>query len=174
MRAQVMRTIDVDDELYHYIASNTRHIGESASAILRRLLGVDGVVNDLNHQPTAPRDGHCHGRLAEVLAAPGKQRDRFVEALSVLAHHAPTQFAQLLELRGRSRRYFSHSADELLASGSSSRPCAIPGTSYFVVTNASGAKKARLLDQAMRSCGLTLESRSQLLALARFSASKEN
>ncbi len=33
-----MKTIEVDDELYRYIASQTRHIGESASDILRRML----------------------------------------------------------------------------------------------------------------------------------------
>ena len=33
-----MKTIEVDDELYRYIASQTQHIGESASDILRRLL----------------------------------------------------------------------------------------------------------------------------------------
>jgi len=34
-----MKTIDVDEELYRYIASQTQHIGENASDILRRLLG---------------------------------------------------------------------------------------------------------------------------------------
>lgn len=33
-----MKTIELDDDLYFYIASQTRHIGESASDILRRLL----------------------------------------------------------------------------------------------------------------------------------------
>jgi negative modulator of initiation of replication len=37
-----MKTIEVDEELYRYIASQTCHIGESASEILRRLLNVDG------------------------------------------------------------------------------------------------------------------------------------
>lgn len=36
-----MKTIDIDDNLYQYIASNTKFIGESASQILRRLLAVD-------------------------------------------------------------------------------------------------------------------------------------
>ncbi|NMP16677.1 replication initiation negative regulator SeqA [Thalassotalea sp. Y01] len=35
-----MKTIEIDDELYQYIASNTKYIGESASDILRRLLEV--------------------------------------------------------------------------------------------------------------------------------------
>lgn len=36
-----MKTIEVDEDLYRYIASQTQHIGESASDILRRLLKVD-------------------------------------------------------------------------------------------------------------------------------------
>lgn len=44
-----MKSIEVDEELYQYIASNTKYIGESASAILRRLLVIDQetpVVNE--------------------------------------------------------------------------------------------------------------------------------
>ncbi|MBW4965652.1 MULTISPECIES: replication initiation negative regulator SeqA [unclassified Pseudoalteromonas] len=37
-----MKQIDIDDELYQYIASNTQSIGESASTILRRLLNMSG------------------------------------------------------------------------------------------------------------------------------------
>lgn len=33
-----MKSIDIDDDLYAFIASQTKHIGESASDILRRLL----------------------------------------------------------------------------------------------------------------------------------------
>ena len=33
-----MKTIEVDEDLYRYIASHTQHIGESASDILRRML----------------------------------------------------------------------------------------------------------------------------------------
>ena len=44
-----MKTIEVDDELYSYIASHTKHIGESASDILRRMLKFSAVS-----QPVAP------------------------------------------------------------------------------------------------------------------------
>ncbi|WNC70686.1 replication initiation negative regulator SeqA [Thalassotalea psychrophila] len=43
-----MKTIDIDDELYQYIASNTKFIGESASDILRRLLSFDELVDNNN------------------------------------------------------------------------------------------------------------------------------
>jgi negative modulator of initiation of replication len=35
-----MKNIEIDEELYQYIATNTQFIGESASAILRRLLNL--------------------------------------------------------------------------------------------------------------------------------------
>ncbi len=35
-----MKNIEIDEELYQYIATNTQYIGESASAILRRLLSL--------------------------------------------------------------------------------------------------------------------------------------
>ncbi|WP_057830942.1 replication initiation negative regulator SeqA [Colwellia sp. TT2012] len=41
-----MKNIEIDEELYQYIATNTQYIGESASAILRRLLKLD-LANDV-------------------------------------------------------------------------------------------------------------------------------
>jgi len=38
-----MKSIDVENDLYRYIASQTESIGEDASAILRRLLGLPAV-----------------------------------------------------------------------------------------------------------------------------------
>jgi len=40
-----MKSIDVENDLYRYIASQTESIGEDASAILRRLLGLPAVGN---------------------------------------------------------------------------------------------------------------------------------
>ena len=45
-----MKIIEVDEELYQYIASQTRSMGESAADILRRLLSLPvhtSIVNDL-------------------------------------------------------------------------------------------------------------------------------
>ncbi len=38
-----MKSIEIDDELYLHIVSNTQSIGESASSILRRLLKLDDL-----------------------------------------------------------------------------------------------------------------------------------
>ena len=43
-----MKIIEVDEELYQYIASQTRSIGESASDILRRLLSLPVHTKNVN------------------------------------------------------------------------------------------------------------------------------
>jgi len=45
-----MKNIEIDDELYQHIVSNTQAIGESASSILRRLLSL-GNENSLSVSP---------------------------------------------------------------------------------------------------------------------------
>ena len=40
-----MKNIEIDEELYQYVASNTQFIGESASSILRRLLELTTTEN---------------------------------------------------------------------------------------------------------------------------------
>ncbi|MCE2571642.1 replication initiation regulator SeqA [Motilimonas eburnea] len=47
-----MKKIELDDELYQYIAAQTQNIGESASQILRRLLSLPPLPN--NDRATAP------------------------------------------------------------------------------------------------------------------------
>ena len=66
--------------------------------------------------------------------------------LAQLHRQYPNHFHRLLELRGRNRRYFARSAQELLASGKSTRPMAIPGSGYWVITNANGSRKVRILE----------------------------
>lgn len=55
-----MKNIEIDEELYQHIASNTQFIGESASAILRRLLNMGlsadvtkVIVKETSEQPEA-------------------------------------------------------------------------------------------------------------------------
>ena len=43
-----MKIIEVDEELYQYIASQTRSIGESASDILRRLLNLPAHTSSVD------------------------------------------------------------------------------------------------------------------------------
>jgi negative modulator of initiation of replication len=47
-----MKNIEIDDELYLYIVSNTQAIGESASSILRRLLSLGDTEQQTVPQPS--------------------------------------------------------------------------------------------------------------------------
>jgi len=44
-----MKHIEIDEELYQYLASNTQYIGESASSILRRLLSLPVIETEKTH-----------------------------------------------------------------------------------------------------------------------------
>ena len=50
-----MKFIEVEDDLYRYIASQTESIGEGASAILRRLLGL-APVGEIQVEPPLNAD----------------------------------------------------------------------------------------------------------------------
>ena len=49
-----MKIIEIDDELYSFIAAQTKHIGESASEILRRLLLPDSTESSTS-EAAAPK-----------------------------------------------------------------------------------------------------------------------
>ena len=69
-----MKIIEVDEELYQYIASQTRSIGESASDILRRLLNLPAharvFAEDLTFVP-AENNEKTESKV-EVLTEPAK------------------------------------------------------------------------------------------------------
>ena len=171
MPKNMMKTIEVDEELYRYIASNTRHIGESASDILRRLLQVEVAVA---HQvsPTAqppagepqkvvakatpePKLGQCLEQMLkdEEFKAQESAIDRFMHILSVMYQENPTGFAQADDIKGRKRIYFADDEAALLASGNTTKPKAIAGSPYWVITNTNTGRKRNIVAQLMAAMG---------------------
>ncbi|MEE2001340.1 replication initiation negative regulator SeqA [Alkalimonas sp. MEB108] len=174
-----MKTIEIDEELYQYIASQTQQIGESASQILRRLLlgSADAVVpvtegssstlgkTDATEQPKAasknqPDDskqsakGSVFDRISrQDLQAESSIVGRFLLILSALAKTHPKQFAKVLEIKGRDRQYFGRSDSELLQSGSSTNPKAIPDSDFWVITNSNTTRKKMMLTEAALKLG---------------------
>ena len=73
-----MKTITIEDDLYTFIASQTKHIGESASDILRRLLMPEGteipastdVVTDENQDMSLAQPVIEEAEAAQVEEAP--------------------------------------------------------------------------------------------------------
>ncbi|WP_411358165.1 replication initiation negative regulator SeqA [Pseudidiomarina salilacus] len=160
------KRIEIDDELYRYIASHTHHIGESASSILRRLLQLESSAPNaaseapLNSAAAEPEVGtRVHNRTifdsmtSADLAGQRSVVARFLYILSMLHKCHPHMFAKVLQISGRDRQYFSRSAAELEASGTSTNPKQIPDSDFYVVTNNNTTRKKSMLTQVALELG---------------------
>ncbi|GAA6185113.1 MULTISPECIES: replication initiation negative regulator SeqA [Alteromonadaceae] len=88
-----MKTITIDDELYGFIASQTKHIGESASDILRRIL-IDELGLKAGESPRVDvskpaevnkevKDINKIKKVRDVQAKEQKNTDEVVDATSL-------------------------------------------------------------------------------------------
>ena len=155
-----MKTIELDDDLYFFIASQTRHIGESASDILRRLL--EQPVKAGTTVPAAPvvqpqslADAMGLEALldSDELQKEEKSINRFMLVLSTLYRDNPESFTQATEIKGRKRVYFSRDPEALRASGSTTKPKQVPDTPFWVITNTNTSRKQNMVAQLMASMG---------------------
>ncbi len=162
-----MKTIEVDEDLYRYIASQTQHIGESASDILRRLLQVKSEERNAAPALAKPQgivvskdagkaeqivDGVKEMRsllISDEFATLKKAIDRFMLVLSTLHRINPESFSQATAVKGRKRVYFADNEDTLLANGKTTKPKAIPGTPFWVITNSNTSRKRQMVEQVM-------------------------
>lgn len=164
-----MKYIEVDEDLYRFIAGKTEHIGESASDILRRLLDLTIENKETSkpetiHEPslgtrkqqpkpvvnTSIKSASTSiGRLFndEELRAHKAAVGRFLFVLSRIYESSPTNFAQVLQIQGRGRLYFATSKEALLASSATSNPKQIAQSGYWVITNNNTAKKRTILNE---------------------------
>ena len=161
-----MKIIEVDEELYQYIAAQTQSIGESASDILRRLLNLpihatssvdtfeavkkqsDEAINHIVDKVRALLNS------AEFKEEP-KAVVRFLSILRTLYRTNPESFAQATEsLQGRTRVYFARDEGTLLVAGNHTKPKQIPDTPYWVITNTNSGRKMLMLEGAMQSMHL--------------------
>lgn len=172
-----MKNIEVDEELYQYIATNTQFIGESASSILRRLLQLapeqqesevtaepeaDSVKADEAPQvkeplkpatPVVTHESVFNFINKEELAMQRGAVGRFLLILAALYRAHPHQFEVVTDISGRDRLYFAHTEEELAASGSSTKPRQIPDSPFWVITNSNTTRKKMMLTKAAASLG---------------------
>ncbi|AUV25475.1 replication initiation negative regulator SeqA [Citrobacter sp. RHBSTW-00678] len=165
-----MKTIEVDDELYSYIASHTKHIGESASDILRRMLKfsaasqpVTPVVKEVRAvqavveaKPVNPVKDKVRAMrellLSDEYAEQKKAVNRFMLVLSTLYSLDQNAFAEATEsLHGRTRVYFAVDEQTLLNNGNQTKPKHVPGTPYWVITNTNTGRKCSMVEHIMQS-----------------------
>ncbi|MBS0056873.1 replication initiation negative regulator SeqA [Yersinia sp. Marseille-Q3913] len=158
-----MKTIELDEELYRYIASHTQHIGESASDILRRMLkftaGQPVVSSATTHDAAkvvaapAPRDRVRAVRellLSDEYAEQNRAVNRFMLVLSTLYTLDAQAFTEATEsLHGRTRVYFAGDQQTLLQNGTHTKPKHVPGTPYWVITNTNTERKRSMVQHIM-------------------------
>lgn len=182
-----MKTIEIDDDLYHFIASQTQQIGESASDILRRLLQVERaaaasapvtvvpapVAEPLTERATTEDAGISHqidttnhdtkqGNVFDLLSKQDLQGEssvvgRFLLILSALARAHRHNFAAVLDIKGRNRVYFGRAEHDLLEAGSSTNPKPIPNSEFWVITNSNTTRKKMMLTEAALKLGYSAE-----------------
>ncbi|AHG21595.1 replication initiation regulator SeqA [Chania multitudinisentens RB-25] len=160
-----MKTIEVDEELYRYIASHTQHIGESASDILRRMLkftaGQPASASAVAKAPepaaavSLPRDRVRVVRellLSDEYAEQSKAVNRFMLVLSTLYTLDAVGFTAATDaLHGRTRTYFAGDQQTLLANGTHTKPKHVPGTPYWVITNTNTGRKRSMIEHIMQA-----------------------
>ena len=196
-----MKTIEVEDELYQYIASQTQHIGESASDILRRLLFQQAntaltppVPSKPEPQvtpqpqavtPPAPAAAKAADYYADerppmaqlinhsVLAKQKGVVGKFIYILQRLHKTQPKRFYEVLSIRGPSRVYFAMSKEALLAAGSSTNPKQIPDSPYWVVTNNTTDKKREMVTSVCRKLGYGAKTTESIADLLGHSVKKK-
>ncbi|TMP28151.1 replication initiation negative regulator SeqA [Pseudoalteromonas rubra] len=171
-----MKKIEIDDELYQYIASNTQSIGESASQILRRLLNLNSVAQPVQEtaQPVestaqpevepepAAVSSEPSGNVFDILnkeelAMQKGVVGRFLFILAAFHRSHKVDFHKVLEIKGRDRIYFSTSKAALLESGSSTNPKNIADSQYWVMTNSNTTRKKMMLHEVALILGYSAQ-----------------
>lgn len=79
-----MKYIEIDEELYRYIASNTLHIGESASDILRRLLDLE-LADDVEMDRASA--------VPETVSQPSLEKELAAETAAVVTPRRQARLA---------------------------------------------------------------------------------
>lgn len=150
-----MKTLQIDDDLYQYIAGHTEQIGESATSILRRLLSLSESEKAATR---APPSSATRMDLSETLAELAYMRryvvvERMLKLLEVVYAKSPKEFEKVLDIRGRSRCYFAKSEAEILNSSDSAQPKKIGNTGYWVMTNSPTNQKQALMRDVLGKLG---------------------
>ncbi|RUO25899.1 replication initiation negative regulator SeqA [Aliidiomarina minuta] len=152
-----MKRIEIDEDIYTYIAANTEHIGESASDILRRLLKLEknSSAQQAAVGSAAPLQS---GRVFDIMTSEDLATEksavaRFLFILSMLYRSHNEDFRAVLDIKGRDRIYFATSEEALLTSGNSTNPKQIPQSPYWVITNNNTTKKKSMLTSVARELG---------------------
>jgi negative modulator of initiation of replication len=149
-----MRNVELEDDVYAHLLQNVGYIGEDASSILRRLLGLSStacIATDVMGVTAKANGDWLTRRLedGEFLSA-RTATDKYLAVLGYAYEHDPEAFTKLFRVGGRKRKYFAASESAIATSGQATYPQPIPGSPYWAMTNASTSDKREILRQALQ------------------------
>ncbi|OTQ79550.1 hypothetical protein [Gilliamella apis] len=154
-----MKTIEIDEELYQFIAGQTKHIGEDASSILRRLLNfnqpqmtkADPILAKQNHYPI-----FNDLLTSDTFSNEKSIISRFLLLLGALYNYNPALFSiAATSLHGSKRQYLAKDKQSLETSGKNTKPREIIGTPYWVISNTNTARKLYIIESIMSDMGIS-------------------
>ncbi|OCG42096.1 hypothetical protein [Gilliamella sp. Bif1-4] len=154
-----MKTIEIDEELYQFIAGQTKHIGEDASSILRRLLNINQSTS-AKKQTIVQKENH-YSLFNNLLTSDTFTNEksiisRFILLLGALYNYNPALFAiAATSLHGSKRQYLAKDKQLLETSGKNTKPREIIGTPYWVISNTNTARKLYIIESIMSDMGIS-------------------
>lgn len=154
-----MKTIEIDEELYQFIAGQTKHIGEDASSILRRLLNINSILPIKSNQNLLSQDHYSiftNLLTSDTFTTEKSIISRFILLLSALYNYNPALFSiAATSLHGSKRRYLAEDKESLEISGKNTKPREIIGTPYWVISNTNTARKVYIIESMMSDMGIS-------------------
>ncbi|MFT4995453.1 MAG: negative modulator of initiation of replication [Paraglaciecola sp.] len=169
-----MKSIEIDDDLYVFIASQTQHIGESATDILRRLIMPESVVAGVIRPargntpfiPTPIGNEMTFSHIEqETLNELSKIVDRFLYILAAIYRVHSEHFDLVLQVQGPHSLYFAKDKESLIAVRSTTNPKQIPDSGFWIVSNNNTARKISILSEVADVFGYSATDKNRLLAL---------
>lgn len=157
-----MRTIEIEDDVYDYMLRNAEQIGESATEILRRLLGIAAQGGKTTGKVVYDQTEISECLNDSAFQAMSNAVKKFLFILSYIHKKDPDKFKKVLELSGTQRKYFALSSKELEESGSSVYPKKIPNSPFWVVTNNDTTKKTQMLVHVLTLLGYSQKAVTQV------------
>lgn len=157
-----MRSIEIEDGVYHALEKRVQRFGETPNDIIKRLLdsssGAGGVAQKSPEKPpskpAAASESKKDHPLIQLVASPrylmGDGKERYFAVLSFLYQKNADQFGQLEGFKRGSRVNLSKDIRNIENSGTSTNPQKLSGTPYYVMTNLDNKRKREILQDVLR------------------------
>jgi negative regulator of replication initiation len=153
-----MKTIEIDELVFHALEKRVIGFGETPNDVIRRLLngednGETAVERDARPGPGGGVKTIKHP-LIELVESPEYLRQdgkgRYFNILGFLHKADPQEFEKLDNFRMGSRVQISKAQEAIERSGRSTMPQKLEGTPYWVLSNLANPRKRDILADVLR------------------------